>query len=588
MEPGSPTDECRRYLGVIPCFSSIPEEEVGRIARGCAESRYAAGGIVFSEGDPGRDFFIVARGEVEIWREHGQPEGELLEIYGPGGMFGEMALIDDRPRCATVVAREPVRLIRIDRDDFFGAIESSTRVSMAIMRSITAKIRSSNDRYVAKLRDRNRCLKEEIAAMTRTQDALRRTEARFQRVVENMEVMIDAFDADGVLCFWNKECERVTGYTAAEMVGNPRALEMLYPDAGYRREMLEKWRAHPGVHRSWRWETTCKDGGRKTISWSNITPQCPVDGWADWGMGKDITRYISSQEKLRRAQEDLENRVALRTAELKLMNEALKGEIAEREAAESALRRKQAQLVHAGRLTALGEMAGGVAHELNQPLSVIRIHAHQIRKAGRRSHDPEVEGDAAGIIRQVDRAALIIDQMRGFSRGIDGPPRPMDPGEALDNSLVFFRQQFYNHEIDLAIRRGEDLPRVAVPASRFEQIVVNFLSNARHAVEKRQETRDGHGPKSVEIRLFREADAVVLEVADNGAGMAPSVLDRCLEPFFTTKPVGEGTGLGLSIVHGILRDCGGKLIMESREGKGTTVRAEIPAAETGTPEGGRG
>ncbi len=244
------------------------------------------------------------------------------------------------------------------------------------------------------------------------------------------------------------------------------------------------------------------------------------------------------------------------------------------------LREKQAQIVHAGRLTAMGEMATGIAHELNQPLAIIRVAADGlIAWFGKNRPEGGMEVKAARkIAEQTGRAAAIIDHMRAFARaesGPSGPADPIDPAEPVSRALSFFREQFRIHGIRLEVELGEDLPPVKVPEQKLEQIVVNLLSNARHAVEARGESGEaGAGnsktEKRVAVRLYAnsETDGVTLEVADNGQGMSPEVRDRCMEPFFTTKGVGEGTGLGLSIVHGIAREFGMTLAVESAEGEG--------------------
>lgn len=128
--------------------------------------------------------------------------------------------------------------------------------------------------------------------------ALRASEARLKAILENMPVMLDAYDAQGNIVVWNRECERVTGYGAAEIVGNPRAMELLYPDAGYRTEMLEKWKARGNDYRDWEWSLTARDGSRRTILWSNQSRDFPVEGWSSWGVGVDITAFRRAEQQL--------------------------------------------------------------------------------------------------------------------------------------------------------------------------------------------------------------------------------------------------------------------------------------------------
>ncbi len=119
--------------------------------------------------------------------------------------------------------------------------------------------------------------------------AVQESEERLRQVVQNMPVMMDAFDAEGRLLVWNRECEQVTGYSAEEMLGDPHALARLYPDPDYRQHVIEAWTQREGVMRNWEGKLTCKDGSVKTIAWSNISRRFPIPGWAEWAVGVDVT-----------------------------------------------------------------------------------------------------------------------------------------------------------------------------------------------------------------------------------------------------------------------------------------------------------
>ena len=280
----------------------------------------------------------------------------------------------------------------------------------------------------------------------------------------------------------------------------------------------------------------------------------------------DVTERRRNEEELRRLNEELE----LRARELTR-------EIQERRRAEQAFREKQAQLIHAGRLSSLGEMATGVAHEINQPLSIISMQCQVMRRAAQKLGDPALLEGLEVIREQVDRASSIIDNMRGYAR-LDGGEEETYLPDLLERSLVFFREQFRQHRIQLHAEVADGLPKVRVNPQQFEQIVVNFLSNARHALNLREAQAGPDYRKEVILRLWMErgANRLVFEVIDNGVGMSETERDRCLEPFFTSKPPGQGTGLGLSIVHGIVNGFQGVLEIDSREGLGTTVRVKFP------------
>jgi PAS domain S-box-containing protein len=141
----------------------------------------------------------------------------------------------------------------------------------------------------AELRKSNHALHEEIAERWRVEEALRQSEEQLRRVVQHMPVLMDAFDTTGNIVVWNAECERVTGYTASEVIDNPRIMELFYPDENYRTQLLQEWSDKGHNYRNWEWEITAKDGSVKTIAWSNISEHFPIPGWATWGIGVDVT-----------------------------------------------------------------------------------------------------------------------------------------------------------------------------------------------------------------------------------------------------------------------------------------------------------
>ncbi len=258
--------------------------------------------------------------------------------------------------------------------------------------------------------------------------------------------------------------------------------------------------------------------------------------------------------------------------------EQLKALVAERS---KELEKKQLQLAHAGRLASLGEMATGIAHELGQPLQVIKLAAAILREelATDDFERAEILPMAEDIFSAVDEASLTLEHMRNFSR----PDRTqevsaIDLKRELHNCLVFFQQQFAQQNIHLSLEIDEELTKVTVAGQKFQQIVVNLISNAHYAVE--QKHAEAHYQMSVTIRLYAHADGkrLVLEVEDNGIGMSEATRQRCLEPFFTTKDVGQGTGLGLSIVNTLLQEFHFCLDIQSNLSVGSCFTIFMPIA----------
>uniref|UniRef100_I2Q2J6 histidine kinase n=1 Tax=Desulfovibrio sp. U5L TaxID=596152 RepID=I2Q2J6_9BACT len=245
------------------------------------------------------------------------------------------------------------------------------------------------------------------------------------------------------------------------------------------------------------------------------------------------------------------------------------------------------QLIQASKMATLGEMATSVAHELNQPMTVIQTIADYLLRKTRRDEPVPRElfqEMADGIGRHISRATRIINHMREFGRKSDLVTGPVDLGEVLTRTLELFSQQLKVRNIEVACDIGPDLPPVLAEANRLEQVFMNLLLNARDAIEERAASQPT-APKRVSLRVFAEADSVVAEIADTGPGIPTDIQDKVFEPFFTTKAVGKGTGLGLSISYGIIKDYGGTIEAVAAPGQGARFLVRLPRHKGDKPVG---
>jgi histidine kinase len=237
-------------------------------------------------------------------------------------------------------------------------------------------------------------------------------------------------------------------------------------------------------------------------------------------------------------------------------------------------------LIQASKMATLGEMATGIAHELNQPLSVIKTASSFLMRktAGReRIEDATLRTLTEEIDCHVDRASRIITHMREFGRKSGVSKERVQVNSVLGRAVDFFKEQLKLRDIEVIEDFQDPLPRVAADPNRLEQVFVNLLINARDAIEKKWEKGCPEGwVKRILLKTRLEDETVTIEVSDTGIGISEAIRERIFEPFFTTKEVGKGTGLGLSISYGIVQDYDGTIRVKGNEGEGATFVIRFP------------
>ena len=231
-------------------------------------------------------------------------------------------------------------------------------------------------------------------------------------------------------------------------------------------------------------------------------------------------------------------------------------------------------------MATLGEMSAGVAHELNQPLSVIKTSASFLANKIVRDEpvSPQILRELADEMdSQVDRASLIINHLRQFGRKTDIRKVNVQLNDCIRGTFTVLGRQLEVHGIEVDLALDDALPPIRGDRNRLEQVFLNLIMNARDALDEKEEMAGQDVEKSLKITSKTENDEVVVKISDTGLGMSGAVKEKIFEPFFTTKPVGKGTGLGLSISFGIVRDYDGVIEVESEEGRGTTFTIRFPA-----------
>lgn len=383
-------------------------------------------------------------------------------------------------------------------------------------------------------------LGRDVTAQHAMEEALQASEERLRLMVQHMPVLVDALDETGNIVFWNKECERVTGYSAAEIVGNPRSMELLYPDAGYRQMMLKKWVEAGNNYRDWEWDITCKDGSRKTIAWSNISAGFPLPGWVAWGIGVDVTERLKAEAALRLAQ----------------------------------------------KMESLGVLAGGVAHDFNNLL--VAMLGQMSLALARLRPDNQARTHVEKAVKAAERAADLTQKMLAYSGRGHFSIQPLDLNALIAENLNLFQTSIPKH-VQLCSDLMMDLPLIEADPGQIQQVVMNLILNGAEAIGKRPgqifvqtqvlslPLQNGHDAIwGFPGQPLAPGKYVALLVQDDGIGMNEETLAKIFDPFFTTKQ--NGHGLGLAAVLGIMRGHKGAIRVESKPGVGTTFRLLFPTS----------
>ena len=242
---------------------------------------------------------------------------------------------------------------------------------------------------------------------------------------------------------------------------------------------------------------------------------------------------------------------------------------------------KETQLIQAGKMTTLGVMAAGMAHEINQPLNVIQVCADfflKMLKRGQPIEDGDLKTMANDIVANVDRAAGVIKHVRDFARQSELVRTKVNINDPIRDVFKVLGHQLKMHDIDMSLDLDPDIPDITAEHNRLEQVFINLVSNAIDAMDEKGSHPDSrNSAKLLGIKSFVENNQVMVHVNDTGTGMSEEVKNKIFEPFFTTKKVGKGTGLGVSISYGIVKDYSGKIEIDSEIGTGTTFKLTFPA-----------
>ncbi len=305
------------------------------------------------------------------------------------------------------------------------------------------------------------------------------------------------------------------------------------------------------------------EAGAKRLASGNLEQPIPVRSGDEFGQvagsfNAMTTALWESQSKLREAARTLEQKVEERTRQL---------------------REAEAEATQHEKLAAVGLLASGVAHEINNPLTGVLTFSHLVRQ---KMADGSAEAeDMDLVIRETKRCASIVRRLLDFARQKTPEMKFTNLNTVIEDAKRFIERSAHLHDTVITIELDPDLPQVWADEDQMKQVVMNMLVNAQHATE---------GGGSISIRSRRHpvpmspepgaepVEMVEISILDTGCGIPQRDLQRIFDPFFTSKEVGKGTGLGLSVSHGIVEAHGGTIKVESTVGKGSAFRVYLPIA----------
>jgi PAS domain S-box-containing protein len=442
-----------------------------------------------------------------------------------------------------------------------------------------------------------------------------------------------AIDSNHLITHWNRACEVISGLKASDMVGTSNHWRLLYPKerpllldlivsgtveeriATYYRDKSQRSAVIEGTYQIVDFFPHLGESGR----WLSFSA-APLHNPAGDIVGaievlQDITSQKMAEIELQEAHTGLEQLVAKRTEQLALANGRLEIDIRQREQAEAELLRRngeltelnsklsaaQAQLVQSEKLASIGQLAAGVAHEINNPIGYIFSNFGSLERyiadlltmlsayeaAEKNVTAADVAASLKAMREQVDlgflkedipvlmreskegivRVRKIVQDLKDFSR-VDATQEWLwtNLHQGIDSTLNIVANEV-KYKADVIKEYGA-LPDVECLSSQIYQVVMNLVVNAAHAI--------GDERGKIRIRTGVDGDNVWIDVTDNGAGIPQENLSRIFDPFFTTKPIGKGTGLGLSLSYGIMQKHHGKIEVRSEVGKGTCFKLTLP------------
>jgi PAS domain S-box-containing protein len=467
------------------------------------------------------DRTYVHRAMVKAIEERKEYETEFRVIWPDGSLHW----VEGKGQVLRNAAGNPIRMVGVAVDI------TERKQAEEVLQKANEKLEIRVAERTVALSSANQQLIREIVEREQAEEALKLNEERLRLIVQTMPVMMNAFDAEGNIIAWNRECEVVTGYNAEEIIYNPKALELLYPDAASQRKAISEWIQRGNNYRNWEWNIKCKDGTIKTLAWSNLSKQFPIPGWASWGTGIDITDRKRAETEIRRALQ-----------QEKELNE-LKS-----------------------------HFVSMTSHEFRTPLSTILSSAELLEyysqgwpEDRKKRHLHQIQSAIKHMTQLLDDV-LVLGQSGAKKLEFISKPISLDVFclEIIEEIKLNIDSRY-----KIKFTRKGNCSKAIFDAKILRQILNNLLSNSIK-----------YSPKggTILFSLSCKDKQAIFHIKDEGIGIPLEDQRLLFEPFHRGANVESipGTGLGLTIVKNCVDLYGGTLTFTSQHEKGTTFIVTLP------------
>ncbi len=424
-------------------------------------------------------------------------------------------------------------------------------------RKVEEELLTLNNELELRVSERTRDLQKEVNERKLAETMLRESEEKYRQIFENANDGI-MLTMNGVIEFTNPKLFEMTGYLPKECIGR-NFTDFIHPDF---REMTTKNHLDRINNKKApeRYDVQVYDKKGK-IKWLELKSTL-----IKWENEPTVLTFLTDITERKKTAEELE-----------ILNQKLEQRV--REEVEK-LEKQQQLLIQKSKLESLGELAAGIAHEINQPLGGISMALDNISiKINEHAATEEYLGKKFKIIfEDIERIRNIINHVRLFSKDHDIIDlEPIDVNQVIKDALGMVVTQYKNHNVDLRLKLARYPISLRANKYRLEQVILNLLSNAKYAVDEKEVSHQENNYQK-EINIYsnmNETEANIL-VEDNGTGIPEEKQVNIFDPFYTTKKNEIGTGLGLSVSYGIIKELGGDISVDSKEGEYTRMMISIP------------